>query len=110
MSSLLQLDKKKFTSVAHSKASSDLGCLHWSKKALMCPFSLGDEAPHSQECFQAEGCQSLSFWDQIITLLDKTNQIGTHVLQMSTIPISMFLSIIRISSLQPVDPSPKCWH
>lgn len=59
----------------------------------MCPFSLGDETPHSQECLQAEGCQSLSsLREQTITHLAEINQIGTSILCVSAIPICSFLS------------------
>ena len=60
----------------------------------MCPFSLGDETPHSQERLQAEACQSLSsLCAQTITHLAGTNQIGTSVLWVTAVPICSFLNI-----------------
>ena len=80
--------------MVHSKANSDFRYSHLSEKEPMCPFSLGDETPHSQECLQAEGCQNLpSLHQQTITHLAEADQIGTSILQVSAIPIFSFLSI-----------------
>lgn len=80
--------------MVHSKANSDLGDLHWSEKDPMCLFSLGDETPQSQECLQAEGCQTLSsLHEQTITHLAETNQIGTSIPWVSAIPICSSMSI-----------------